>query len=98
MAVAVHVVLPGITKEQYDQVRSEVDWIGDPPDGGISHLTWWEGDECHSMDAWESEAHFEAFGRNRLGPGMAKLGIDVPVEPTFHSAHEVFAPEPARLT
>ena len=43
MAVVAHVVLPGVTKEQYDQVREAVGWLGEPPVGGISHLTWWEG-------------------------------------------------------
>ena len=97
MAVAVHVVLPGISKEQYDQVRAEVGWLERPPDGGISHLTWWEGDDCHNIDAWESEAAFEAFGQDRLGPAMAKLGLDVPVESTLHAAHEVYTPQAVKL-
>ena len=38
MAVAAHVVLPGVTKEQYDQGREAVGWLGSlgrqnlPPD------------------------------------------------------------------
>jgi hypothetical protein len=39
MAVVAHVVLPGVTKEQYDQVRAEVGWLEDVPAGGISHVT-----------------------------------------------------------
>jgi hypothetical protein len=98
MAVAVHVVIPGLSKEEYDQVRAEVGWLDRAPDGGILHLTWWDGEDCHNMDAWESEAAFAAFGETRLGPAMAKLGIDRPVEPTFHPAHEVFVPEAVTLT
>lgn len=37
--------------------------------GGISHLTPWDGDDCHNMDAWESEEVFNAFGESRLGAG-----------------------------
>ncbi len=29
MAVVAHVVLAGVTKEQYDQVRAEVGWLED---------------------------------------------------------------------
>jgi hypothetical protein len=98
MAVAVHVVIRGLSPEQYDRVRDEVGWLEQPPDGGILHLTWWDGEDCHNMDAWETEAAFAAFGEDRLGPAMAKLGIDAPVEPTFRPAHEVFTPQAVALT
>jgi hypothetical protein len=39
MAVVAHVVLPGVTKEQYDQVRDAVGWLAEPPVDGISYLT-----------------------------------------------------------
>jgi hypothetical protein len=97
MAVVVHGVLLGMTKEQYDQLRDEVGWLERAPDGGIVHLTWWEDGDCHTTDAWESEAAFEAFGQDRLGPAMAKLGLDVEVQPTFYPAHEVYAPQSAKL-
>ena len=90
MAVIVHVVLPGVTRDQYDQVRKETGWLEKPPTGGLSHVTWWEGDDCHNLDSWQSEAEFVAFWQDRLGPAMAKLGINVPVNPEFHPAHEVF--------
>ena len=67
-------------------------------DGGFSHVAWWEGDDNHNVDAWESEAAFEAFGRDRLGPAMAKLGIDVAPEVTFYPAHEVYTPQLVKLT
>ena len=98
MAVVAHVVLRGVSREQYDAVRAEVGWLERPPDGGLSHVTWWEGDDCHNVDAWESEAAFAAFGNERLGPGMAKLGIAAAPEVTFHPAHEVHAPRAVALT
>ena len=93
MAVIAHVVLRGVTPEQYDQVRAEVDWVANRPDGGLAHLAWWEGADNHNVDAWENEAAFQAFGEQRLGPAMAKLGINVAPEVTFHPAHEVYTPE-----
>jgi hypothetical protein len=78
----------------YDQVRAEAGWLDRFPDGGIAHLTWFEAGDCNNFDAWESEAAFAAFGEQRLGPAMAKLAVDAPVEPTFHAAHEVSSRTP----
>ena len=97
MAVVEHVVLPGVAKEQYDQVRAEDGWLGEPPVGGISHLTWWEGGDCHNVDASESEEAFSNFGAERLAPGMAKVGVQAEPQVTFHPVHEVFAPRSATV-
>ena len=98
MPIIAHIILQGVSPEQYDQVRTEVGWLERPPDGGYSHVTWWEGTDCHNIDAWESEAAFSAFTENRLGPAMVKLGIMVEPEVTFHPAHEVYTPRSVRLT
>jgi ketosteroid isomerase-like protein len=92
MAVVVHVTLQGVTPAQYDAVRERAGWIEQPPAGGISHTTWWEGDDCHNLDAWESEEAFQAFGEHRLGPAMAAVGVTAEPEATFHPAHEVYTP------
>jgi hypothetical protein len=93
MPVIAHVVLPGVSREQYDRVRSLAGWLERVPEGGLSHVTWWEGDDCHNVDAWESEAAFGAFGETRLGPAMAQAGVNVQPQVTFHPAHEVYAPQ-----
>jgi hypothetical protein len=98
MAVSVHVVLRDVPKSDYDKLRAEVGWLEKPPAGGLSHLTWWQGADCHNLDSWESEDAFNDFGEQRLGPGMAKLGITALPEATFHPAYEVFLPEPQRIT
>jgi len=92
MAVVVHVTLRGVTPAQYDAVREQAGWIEQPPTGGISHLTWWEGDDCHNVDAWESEEAFAAFGEQRLGPAMAAAGVTAELDVTFNPAHEVYTP------
>ncbi|MBS1910633.1 MAG: hypothetical protein JST22_01480 [Bacteroidetes bacterium] len=93
MAVVAHVVLNGVSPAEYDSIRAEAGWLERTPDGGMAHLTWWVGTDCHNVDAWESEAAFAAFGADRLGPAMAKLGINVEPNVTFHAAHEVFLPK-----
>jgi ketosteroid isomerase-like protein len=92
MAVTVHVTLRGVSKEQYDAVRQLAGWLEQPPAGGLSHLTWWEGDDCHNVDAWESEEAFAAFGEKRLGPAMVAAGVTAEPEVTMQPAHEVFTP------
>src|SRR5581483_9090072 len=92
VALAVHVVIRGVTREQYDAVRAADGWLDNPPAGGISHLTWWEGNDCHNVDAWESEANFEAFAATRLGPAMATAGVTNEPEITMYEAHEAFVP------
>jgi len=98
MPVSVSVVMPGVSMEQYDQLRDEVGWLEKAPTGGILHVMWVEGDELHGLDVWESEAAFEAFAQDRLGPAMAKLGIGVEPQATFRSTHEVFVPNAVTLT
>jgi hypothetical protein len=98
MAVIAHVVLEGLTPDQYDAVRAECGWLERAPDGGLMHVAWWEGSDNHNLDAWESEDAFDAFGRDRLGPAMAKVGVAMEPKVTFHPAHEVFMPEARTLT
>jgi hypothetical protein len=92
MAVIAHVVLANVTPEQYDAVRAECGWLDTNPRGGIAHLSWFDGSDNHNMDAWESEADFARFGEERLGPAIAKVGLNVEPQVTFHPAHEVFLP------
>lgn len=65
MAVIAHVVLEGVTVGQYDAVRAECGWLDEHPEGGIAHLSWWDGNDNHNMDAWESEEAFGVFGESR---------------------------------
>ena len=98
MAVIAHVVLEGVTPEQYDAVRAACGWLEKTPDGGLAHLTWWDGNDNHNLDAWESEAAFAAFGQDRLGPAMAKVGVGVEPKVVFYPAHEVFLPAATTIT
>ena len=98
MAVIAELVLPGLTREDYDRVRAAADWLSQPPTGGIAHVTWWEGEDCHNVDSWQDEAAMGAFIEQRLGPAMAELGVQVQPQVTVHPAHEVFAPEAVCIT
>jgi hypothetical protein len=98
MAIVAHVVLSGLTKGDYDRVREAAGWLQEAPAGGISHLTWWDGTDCHNVDAWESEEAFNEFGQLRLGPAMAKVGVENELQVTFYQAHEVYVPQAVTIT
>ena len=98
MAVVAHVVLAGLSQEDHDAVREATGWLKEPPAGGLSHLTQWEGEDCHNVDAWESEQAFGEFGQQRLAAGMAKAGVEAELRVTFHPAHEVYVPQAVTIT
>lgn len=98
MAVIAHVVLENVTKDQYDAVRKECGWLEDVPAGGLAHMSFWDGDVCHNFDSWESEQAFADFGEQRLGPALAKVGVEAEPQVTFHEAHEVFLPKALTIT
>jgi len=89
MAVVLEVVFPGLSPEQYEQLKAKVGWVASPPTGGISHVVWWEGNDCHGVDVWESEEAWGAFGNDRMGPAAAELGIAMEAVPVFHKPQEV---------
>lgn len=92
MAVVAKVILRGVSPEQYDAVRAEDGWLDRPPVGWLGHLTWWEGADCHIVDAWESEREIAAF-EQRLGPVAVHAGVGTAPERDLHTAHEVFLPK-----
>jgi len=61
MAVVLEVVFPGLPPAQYDRLKEKVGWVASPAVSGISHLVWWERDDCHGIDVWESEEAWGAF-------------------------------------
>jgi hypothetical protein len=97
MAIVVEVNLVGVTPAQYDQVREICGWLDTPPIGGLSHVTWWEGEVCRNIDAWEDEV-FQAFAQDRLAPAIAQAGLSTVPEVVVHPAHEVFVPRQLTLT
>ena len=68
----------GVDQETFDRFRVEVP-IEPLPEGAISHHVAFDGDELIDFDVWESQAHLDAFARDRLNPGLRRLGL--PIEP-----------------
>ena len=68
----------GVDQETFDRFRLEVP-IEPIPDGAISHHVAFDDDGMIGIDVWQSEAHLNAFARDRLNPGLRRLGL--PIEP-----------------
>jgi hypothetical protein len=68
----------GVDQATYDRFRLEVP-IEPIPEGAISHHVAFDGNDVIGIDVWESEAHLEAFAKDRLNPGLRRMGL--PIEP-----------------
>ena len=92
MATVMLMHWPEVTPEMYERARREIDWEGDVASGGKFHVSWFADDGMHVLDIWESREDFERFGRERLNPGVQKLGIPGQPKVQFAEAHAIFAP------
>lgn len=94
MATVMLMHWPEVTKEQYEEVRRDVNWEGDVPRGAKFHVAWFGGDGFRVLDLWDSQQDFEAFLQNRLAPGVQKAGISGEPRVEFAPSHAIFAPNP----
>ena len=68
----------GVDQETFDRFRLEVP-IEPIPTGAISHHVGFDENGMVCVDVWESRAQMDAFARDRLDPGLRRLGL--PVDP-----------------
>ena len=74
MAILLTETLPeSVTMEMVDAATVEANAKADPPAGLIVHVAYAESGRVHIVDVWESLEAYEQFGRDRLGPAMAKV-------------------------
>ena len=82
----------GITPAQYDELRNEVQWEGNMPQGAVFHVAAFGNNAVHVTDIWESADEFNNFIQNRLMPAVVKKGItNKPAVDTF-PVHAIFVP------
>jgi len=94
MATVMLMHWPEVTKEQYEQARRDVNWEGDTPKGAKYHVSWFDNG-LHVLDVWNSQADFEKFSQDRLGPVVQKIGIQSQPKVEFGEVHAIYAPNPA---
>jgi hypothetical protein len=82
----------GVTAEQYDRVRKEVNWEGNAPAGGMFHVASFAPEGLRVTDLWESAESFNRFVEQRLMPGVQKLGIPGQPRVEIRAVHALFTP------
>jgi hypothetical protein len=97
MAVAFKMKFEGATLEQYDRVMElmGLEKDGPGPDGAIFHWVAPIEGGILVVDVWESEAQFEKFAEEQIGPYTAQVGIPSPPKVTRFEVHNTFRPTPA---
>jgi hypothetical protein len=94
MATVMLMHWPEVSKEQYEQVRQDVKWETNVPDGAKLHVSWFAPDGFHVLDLWDSRAHFETFLQQRLAPAVQRAAVQGQPKVEFEEAHAIFAPNP----
>jgi hypothetical protein len=94
MAVAFKMKFEGATLEQYDQVMELMGLTanGPGPDGAIFHWVAPVDGGILVMDVWESDAQFNRFAEEQIGPYSAQVGIPSPPKVTRFEVHNFFVP------
>jgi hypothetical protein len=89
MSIVVRFPPSGVTKQQYDSVRSELEQAGDwPADGCQLHVCFGDENDIRVSEIWESQEKFQAFGE-KLRPRIEEAGIQLAGEPEVFRAHIV---------
>jgi hypothetical protein len=94
MAVAFKMKFEGATLDQYDQVMELMGLTanGPGPDGAIFHWVAPVEGGILVMDVWESDAQFEKFAKEQIGPYTQQVGIPSEPKITRFEVHNMFVP------
>jgi hypothetical protein len=92
MAIAIVMDFPGATLDQYDAVIESMGLEpgGPTPEGAIFHFVTPTEDGIRVIDVWETQAQFDKFAQEQIGPQTQKAGISGPPVMTFHEVHNYF--------
>ena len=96
MAVVMSMHWPEATLDQYEQVRNQVKWETDYPEGAMFHVAWIAADGFRVIDLWGSPEQFQRFMDTRLAPAIAQANIQGQPNVQFSPAHAIFAPNVPR--
>ena len=76
MAVLMIMHWPEATRELYEQVRGEVDWVNMRPNGANLHVSAFDdAGGLHVVDHWDSAEQFQAFIQSQIAPAAQRAGI-----------------------
>ena len=93
MAIVMKMQWPEASKDQYDQLRSAVNFEGDVPAGAKFHVAWFDENEgMNVVDLWDTREDFDRFVGERLMPQVQSIGVQGEPKITISDAHNIFAP------
>jgi heme-degrading monooxygenase HmoA len=96
MAVLMTQDLQGANREVVEAVSDDLGVFDNPPAGLIAHVLTETDGGIRAVDIWESEAHFQAFAKERLMPSARKIlqergmSMDGFSDPTFVEVFDFF--------
>ena len=90
MPVVMSMRWAGVTPEQYDAVREDVNWEGEPAAGGIFHVAAFDDAGLRVTDVWETAEDFQRFVDDRLMPAVRRAGLETQPEVEVLPTHAVF--------
>jgi hypothetical protein len=76
----------GATAAKYDEVLALMHAAPGGPHPGEGCLFHWvrvDHDGLHGVDVWDTQAHFDQFAANILGPISAQVGLSPPQTKSF---------------
>ncbi len=82
----------GITPDQYEKLRTNVNWEGNKPHGAIFHVAGFHDNAIRVTDIWKSAEDFNNFVEIRLMPGTAAIGIQGQPHVEIFPVHAIFNP------
>jgi|SRR5579871_7219 len=93
MPIVMSMQWPGIQVEDYERVRKQVNWEGQPAPGGLAHIAWFSDGKLHVTDVWTTPEQFQDFTNRRLMPAVRQTGITTEPNVAVLPMHALFIPE-----
>ena len=93
MAVAVFMHFPGLSRESYDRLMSDLGLDASPPAGEILHVAAQGPNGINVCDLWQTKEAAESFVEQRLRPALLARGVDIDLSIDVLPLQNVFAPD-----
>ena len=81
----------GIDKQQYEDLRSRIDWDAKPPTGLQHQVTAFSDKALILTQLWQSPDHVLRFMEDRLLPAINAMGIRSMPKVDQYAVHAVFS-------
>ena len=92
MPIVMIMTWKGITRDQYEAAKKQVNWEGNVPKGARFHVAAFDSNGIRVTDIWDTADDFNNFVKNRLMPGAKQVGIQGEPQVEIYPTHAIFAP------